>query len=142
MSVKSKPLLGLKIGGRLLLTVKEKRVIINDYLTGTENKKSVYKRYTGYDHEHGKISKWMKDLGIEVEVAKRRSNFTAVSRSKEDNVDIEFDNLNLHNRVEQLESKLKEAELKALAFSTMVDIAEQQFNISIRKKFDTKSSKK
>lgn len=142
MSVKSKPLLGLKIGQRLLLSEREKRIIINDYLSGNETRRSVYKRYTGYEREHGKISKWMNELGMEAEVSKRLSNFTAVSKSKTDNIDLEFENLKLNKHIEQLEEKLKEAELKALAFSTMVDIAEQQFNIPIRKKFDTKSSKK
>jgi hypothetical protein len=32
--------------------------------------------------------------------------------------------------------------MKAIAFSTMVDIAEKEFNIPIRKKYNTKPSKK
>jgi hypothetical protein len=48
----------------------------------------------------------------------------------------------LQKRIFELESELKEARLKAIAFSTMVEIAEREFNISIRKKYNTKSSKK
>jgi len=33
-----------------------------------------------------------------------------------------------------LEEQLKTSEIKAIAFSTMVDIAEKEFKISIRKK--------
>jgi len=33
---------------------------------------------------------------------------------------------------------VKDAEMKAIAFSTMVDIAEEEFKIPIRKKFNTK----
>jgi transposase len=34
--------------------------------------------------------------------------------------------------------QLRDAELKAIAFSTMVDIAEKEFKIPIRKKLNTK----
>ncbi len=65
MSVKSKPLLRLRIKGRLFLSDKEKRQIISDYLTGSETKRTVYNRHTGYDREHGKIGKWMKEFRSE-----------------------------------------------------------------------------
>ena len=48
----------------------------------------------------------------------------------------------LKKRIAELESKLKDSEMKAILFSTMVDIAEKEFNIPIRKKYNTKSSKK
>ncbi len=50
----------------------------------------------------------------------------------------EFDNLRLRKRVEELENRLREAEMKAIAYSTMVDIAEQQLGVPIRKKYNTK----
>jgi cell division septum initiation protein DivIVA len=53
-----------------------------------------------------------------------------------------FENLQLKKRIEELEAQLKDAEMKSIAFSTMVDIAEKEFNIPIRKKFNTKPSKK
>lgn len=49
-----------------------------------------------------------------------------------------FENLQLKKRIVDLEKQLKDAELKAIAFSTMVDIAEKEFKIPIRKKFNTK----
>jgi transposase len=142
MSVESKPLLGLRIKGRLFLREEEKRQIISDYLTGSETKRAVYSRYTSYDTEHGKISKWMKEFGIEDKVSQRHVSFTAVSKSTKENNDLEYENLNLQKRIDQLEASLKEQELKAIAYSTMVDMAEEQFNIPIRKKSNTKSSKK
>ena len=50
--------------------------------------------------------------------------------------------IQLKNRIAELERELEESKLKAIAFSTMVDIAEKEFNISIRKKHNTKPSKK
>ncbi len=44
-------------------------------------------------------------------------------------------------RTNELEKALEEAELKILALNTMIDIAENHFNISIRKKPGTKRSK-
>jgi len=49
-----------------------------------------------------------------------------------------FENLQLKKRIQELERQLKESELKAIAFSTMVDIAEKEFKIPIRKKYNTK----
>jgi len=49
-----------------------------------------------------------------------------------------FENLQLKKRIAELEKQLKSAELKAIAFSTMVDIAEKEFKIPIRKKLNTK----
>jgi hypothetical protein len=50
----------------------------------------------------------------------------------------QFEQLQLKSRIAELEKQLKESELKAIAFSTMVDIAEKEFKIPIRKKFNTK----
>jgi cell division septum initiation protein DivIVA len=53
-----------------------------------------------------------------------------------------FENAQLKKRIEELESKLKDAEMKAIAYSTMIDIAEDEFKLKIRKKFNTKPFKK
>jgi hypothetical protein len=49
-----------------------------------------------------------------------------------------FETLQLKKRISELEKQLKDAEMKAIAFSTMVDIAEEEFKIPIRKKLNTK----
>ena len=54
----------------------------------------------------------------------------------------ELENLVEQERIRVLEQRLREAELKAIAYSKMIDIAEKEFKISIRKKFDTKPSKR
>jgi 16S rRNA G527 N7-methylase RsmG len=62
-----------------------------------------------------------------------------MKKSKEE---LEFEIQVLQKRVKDLEKQAEESELKAVAFSTMVDIAEKTFNIPVRKKFSTKLSKK
>ena len=54
----------------------------------------------------------------------------------------DFEILQLKKRISDLEHQLKDAEMKAIVFSTMVDIAEKEFNIPIRKKYNSKPSKK
>ena len=53
-----------------------------------------------------------------------------------------FEILQLRKRINELENQLKDAEMKAIAYSTMVDIAEKEFKIPIRKKLNTKPLKK
>lgn len=139
MKVKSKVILGQWIENRLFLSKEQKRIIIEDYLSGKETKQAVYERHTGYTSEHGKISKWMKQLGI-MDKSQKSGNFVFMAKQKKEKGqnDEDFELLKLKKRVAELEKQLQIAEMKAIAFSTMVDIAEKEFNIPIRKKHNTK----
>jgi hypothetical protein len=142
MKRESKPSLGQWRNNRLYFSDAEKRLIIEDFLSGSESKQSVYGRYTGYPAENGKIKMWMRKLGMEDKYVKH-SNFELMPKRKKEiefGAD-EFETLQLKKRIEELEKQLQTAELKAIAYSTMVDIAEKEFNIPIRKKYNTKSSK-
>lgn len=146
MEKKSKPNLGLWRGNRLYFSDYEKKLIINDYLSGNETKQSVYNSYTGYGTENGKISMWMRKFGIEDKFVKIPINESMPNRKEEEKEEGtgsgEFEILKLRKRIEDLEKQVQTAEMKAVAFSTMVDIAEREFNIPIRKKYSTKPSKK
>jgi hypothetical protein len=139
MREESKPSLGQWRNNKLYFSDHEKRLIIEDYLSGKETKQSVYSRYTGYPSENGKLNMWMRKFGIEDKYVKN-TNFDSMSqRTKEVKVESdEFETLKLKKRIEELEKQLKTAEMKAIAFSTMVDVAEKEFNIPIRKKHNTK----
>jgi hypothetical protein len=108
----------------------------------------VWVKYTGKDQDHGQILRWMRALGYIAEPPVRRPTFVQnkMLMSKrpppEELSTDSFDNLQLKKRVAELENQLKDAEMKAIAFSTMIDIAEKGFNIPIRKKFNTKPLKK
>ena len=89
----------------------------------------------------------MRELGYDTSIKTRRSKFDknisimAVKKSNKDakaGID-DFETLQLKKRIVELEKKLKDADMKAIAYSTMVDIAEKEFNIPIRKKYNTKS---
>ena len=137
-----KPNLGQWRNNRLYFSDVEKKLIIEDYLSGNETKQSVYSRYTGYPAENGKITMWMRKLDIKDKYVKN-TNFEAMPKPKKEKEvgSDEFETLQLKKRIAELEKQLQEAEMKAIAFSTMVDIAEKEFNIPIRKKYNTKPSK-
>ena len=104
-------------------------------------------KYTGQNEEHGQILRWMRKLGYDDGIPTRRPNFVSnpvpmKEKNPKGKSTDSFENLQLKKRIEELEAQLKDAEMKSIAFSTMVDIAEKEFNIPIRKKYNTKPSKK
>jgi hypothetical protein len=154
MDKKSKVILGLT-GGKIIqkankyFTDLEKHQIIQELLSTGCTKAQIWEKYTGQNEEHGQLLRWMRKLGYDDSIKTRRPNFAGntpvMTKKKEKTVKSvieDFEKLQLKKRVEELEKQLKDAELKAIAFSTMVDIAEREFNIPIRKKLNTKPSKK
>lgn len=139
MNKESKAILGQWRNNRLYFSDYEKKLIIEDYLSGNETKQWVWSRYTGYPGENGKIIMWMRKFGIEDKFVKN-TNFEIMPKQKKDNAKSseDFETLQLKKRIAELEKQLQTAEIKAIAFSTMVDIAEKEFNIPIRKKHNTK----
>ncbi len=127
----------------LLYTLSEKHLVIKDFLSSGLTKEAICIKYFGKG-DHGELICWMRDLGYPVEMRKKRIKLVSNNKfmSKKKNYSEfekeDFETLQLKKRVIELEKQLKDAEMKAIAFSTMVDIAEKEFNIPIRKKFNTK----
>lgn len=129
-------------------SVADKHRIIQDMLTTGCTKAEIWEKYTGEFEEHGYIIRWMRALGYNTEIKTRKRSIgaelhaMAKRKNKEENAgrpeSDSFENLQLEKRIKELEKQVQEAELKAIAFSTMIDIAEDTFKISIRKKFNTK----
>ena len=125
----------------------EKHKIINAFLSGHCTKMEIWKKYTGKE-DHGRLLQWMRQLGYDTKMGAIKptiaSNYYSMQHKKAKldkpiyTADESFENLQLKKRIAELEKQLKDAELKAIAFSTMVDIAEKEFKIPIRKKFNTK----
>ncbi len=129
----------------------EKHAIIQEFLERQCSKADIWEKYTGNNREHGHLLRWMRQLGYSTVIRTRRPNivteFRAMSKHKQKHKqnevstskeDTDFETLQLKKRIKELESQLKDAEMKAIAFSTMVDIAEKEFKIPIRKKLNSK----
>jgi|SRR6185436_588695 len=129
-------------------TIEERHQIIQELILTQCTKVSIWEKYTGERQEHGQIVKWMRSLGYNTGINTGRPNIVtnlysmSKKKSKQDKAshtdEESFENLQLKKRIIELEKQLKDAELKAIAFSTMVDIAEKEFKIPIRKKLNTK----
>lgn len=155
MDHKSKAISGLNAGTTIIrehqirFTDLEKRKIIEELFNTGCTKQKIWEKYTGRPKEHGKIICWMRKFGYIAPTIARRPTFmvpndTVMAKKKkiDDQLLEAARTLDLKRRIAELEQQLKEAEMRALTFSTMVDIAEREFNISIRKKYNTKPSKK
>lgn len=123
----------------------DQMAIIEEYLSTGCTKQEIWEKYTGKTSEHGSLLRWMRKLGYTEE--KKMHTFAKETESMYNPEDEQqefsnFEKLLLEKRIAELEKQLKDAEMKAIAFSTMVDIAEKEFKIPIRKKLNTKPSKK
>ena len=121
----------------------EQHAIIQEYLKSGKSKDEIWRQYTG-KADHGCLIRWMRNLGYLTSgqqlMPKLASNGYVMPKKKDDSKmsQEQIEQLQLKKRIAELEKQLKDAELKAIAFSTMVDIAEKEFKIPIRKKFNTK----
>jgi hypothetical protein len=125
-------------------SIEDQHFIIKEYLRSGASKDEIWRKYTG-KADHGCLIRWMRNLGyltsnqqlkpkLVVNIDNMGKKVSSVPEVEKDDFEVQ----QMKKRIAELEKQLKEAELKAIAFSTMVDIAEQEFKIPIRKKFNTK----
>lgn len=133
-------------------TETERHSIIQEMLKNNWTKQYTWMLYTGELEERGQLLRWMRKLGYVGKIehkqfVSRRSirkfevSTTAMANKEHPDSEHEsFETMQLKKRISELEKQLKDAEMKAIAWQTMVDIAEKEFNIPIKKKFNTKPS--
>lgn len=108
-----------------------KRKVVEEIESGKYTVGEVRKIYDIWGSET--IDRWLKKFGrthllsrvIRVEMKDEKDKLRELERQKR-----------------ELESALAQAHLKILSLETMIDIAEERFDIEIKKKSDTKASKK
>lgn len=131
----------------------ERHTIIGEMLKNNWTKQYAWMLYTGEAEERGQLLRWMRKLGYVGQIqhkqyVSKRSirkfevKSIEMSNRKQSDSGQDFELLQLKKRVAALEKQLKDAEMKAIAYATMVDKAEKEFNIAIKKKFNTKPSEK
>ena len=131
---------------RLYFTENEQRKIVEDYLMSGATRISIWRKYTGRNKGEYQIQRWLEKYGYE-DKRTAKSNIFEINPNVMEKQDLfseedSFETLQLKKRIANLEKQLSASEMKAAAFSTMVDLAEKEFNIHIRKKYNTKPSKK
>jgi hypothetical protein len=121
----------------------EREEMIKEYLTGNYSKVEIWKKYTGQSVEHGKMRHWMRMLGYseKIENPIKRDLSSGFIRQEQPILatkDNPQDPRDLQKRIKELERQLENAELKAEGYELMIEIAEKELKIPIRKKSDTK----
>lgn len=118
-------------------TEAEKIAIIEEYLEGNSSKTQIWRKYTGYKNERAGLLRWMRQLGYAEKpnyqrIFKRNSLATLSTSNKNPNpTDLELE-------IRQLKKELIDAKLKTEGLELMIEIAEKELKIPIRKKSDTK----
>lgn len=112
----------------------QKREIIEEYLRSGRTKADVWRQYTGYTEEHGQMLRWMRKLGyLEETMASKPLSLPGMPVNKpQPSVE------ELQRRIKQLEQQLLDSQLKEEAYRRMIDLAEKELKVSIRKKPNTK----
>jgi transposase-like protein len=118
-----------------------KRGVIEDYLSSGLSKKSILRKY-GIKFQSA-LQTWMKIYGYEdfnkkvsyIEVLNQEELKKKFSQPKQGN---SLDSEEQRDYIKQLERKLEDEKLRSEAYRNMIEIAEKEMKISIRKKSSTK----
>ncbi len=121
-----------------------KKKVVDDIVSGKFTMAEAI-RYYDIRGRYRLIQQWLKKFGIPYEFVYTHSIESEPQMSKESNqkssgrrvpkLQSEED---LKNRIKELESELEKAELKAQFYEKMIEIAERELKIPIRKKSSTK----
>jgi transposase-like protein len=114
-----------------------KRKVVQEVLSGGISKEAARRKY-GLKGKSG-ILQWMRKFGVATEKEEKvvTNRFVIMERKQKKEEAKSKD-----EQIKLLEKALANAELKAEGYSRMIQIAEDQFKIKIRKKLSTKQSKK
>lgn len=130
----------------LYFTDEQKHTIIHAYLTSGKTKEEIWRAYTGKT-DHGVLLRWMRKFGyVEPDldhpstVLPNLDIMTTLKNQQHQPIPATQATA-LNQRIKELEKQLEQAQLRAVAYETMVELAEKELGIPIRKKYATKPSK-
>jgi len=135
---KSKVILGLKHPSQFSLD--ERKLIVEKYLQSGKKKQEIWEKYTGQPEERGRLLRWMRQLGYDISPKWGKLTSTKAASMAKKKVENSIENFQLKEKIAQLEKALLNSELRATAYETMIEVAEKELNISIKKKSITKQS--
>jgi len=127
-----------QIKGKLIQLYSDdfKRSICEEYLNGTASKMDVQRKYR--INFKSAIVTWLRKFGY----AKRPNTYIKAAHSLYFMGKSDKDTQSLEQKIKMLEQQLADAELKVVVYDKLIEVAERDLNISIRKKPNTKQSTK
>lgn len=120
-----------------------KKAVCEEYLRGTSTKRDLLRKYG--IKGHSSIADWLRKFGYvdpfsPASIAKQEQVWPTASTLMENPAQNETTALGA--KIKALQKQLADAELKALVYETMIEVAERELKIPIRKKPVTKQSMK
>lgn len=127
------------IDGKRRYPLEFKHAVIKEYLAGGVGQNALLRKYD--IRINSGIVRWMRQLGYAEVPAKDR--YLASSKplslpAKKTKKDQSSDALSQEQRIMDLERLLEDEQLRSEAYRRMIEIAEKELQIPIRKKSDTK----
>lgn len=121
-------------------SVKQKREIIGAYQEGSKSKQQIWQEFTGEPVEKGQILKFMRQLGYigEGSTKKPLTFYMEDKKAKK----VSKGELNVESdqggEIARLKRELEESRVREEYYLTMIEKAERELRIDIRKKSSTK----
>lgn len=106
--------------------------VVQEYLSTDKSQKELMQEY-GIGGKNN-ITKWMRKFGLKTPTEEQIKVQIVMSKEKKKSPR----EVELEAKVKKMEEALEYERLKTLALNTMIDVAERNLKISIRKKFGTK----
>lgn len=105
-----------------------KMQVVQEYINSNFSQKELLDKYS--IRGNSSITKWMRKFGLIDEPEKRQIHHTTMKKGSKKSPQ----ELALESKVKELEKALEYEKLRSLALDTMIDVAEDMLDISIRKK--------
>lgn len=105
-----------------------KMQVVQEYINSNFSQKELLDKYS--IRGNSSITKWMRKFGLIDEPEKRQIHRTTMKKGSKKSPQ----ELALEAKVKELEKALEYEKLRSLALDTMIDVAEDMLDISIRKK--------
>jgi transposase-like protein len=102
--------------------------IVREVLGGHISKEEARRKYG--IKGHSSITNWIRKFEESDSHTKRHMDYNKSDKKE------------LIKRIKELERQLEDEQIRSFGYNKMIDIAEEQLKVSIRKKPDTKQSKK
>lgn len=119
---------------------KFKKKIVAEYLESELTKREILDKYG--IKANSAIQKWMRNLGITDPYAKKDylglTNTNRLKKKKPEASEAELENFALSKRIRELEKQLGEEKIRSEMYARVIEIAEKDYKLNIRKKSDTK----
>jgi len=126
------------IDGKRHYPLEFKHAVVKEYLAGGISHKALLRKYD--IRINGGVVRWMRQLGYIDNEEKDRylpplKSLSLPPKKENKTVPVTSD---LQQRIKELERQLEDEQLRSEAYRRIIDIAEKDYNIPIRKKPNTK----